>query len=75
MKRKCIETLTAERDRAYSAWSDMEYRVKRAQNDGTDYRLLPLMQGQARFLYAEYESKAALVTARRVLDIVEEGVR
>ena len=68
-----IDTLTAERDAALRAWQDMASRVKRAEEDGTDYRMLPLMKGQVRFLWAEYEGKRARVQVRRHLDMAKEG--
>ena len=70
-----IDELTAERDRAYTAWSDMDWRVRVAEQDGTDYRLLPLMKGQVRFLWAEYEAMKALVEARRHMDMARESAK
>lgn len=61
--------LIAERDRAYRAWADMDFQVRSAENVGPDRRL-SILKGQARFLWAEYESRAAKVAARRILEVV-----
>ena len=69
-----LEQLTAERDAALRAYQDMDYRVRQAENVGPDH-LLPILKGQSRFLWAEYESRAAKVAARRILEVVKEGKR
>jgi hypothetical protein len=67
-----LDELTAERDAALREWQNIDFRVRQAENVGPDH-LLPILKGQSRFLWAEYESRAAKVAARRILEVVKEG--